>query len=144
MVNSKTASKFSNLIFILSLFCLMAGVVLTGCGKKRPPEMIEKSHEKIKPVQNFQYSVKGSTIQLKWESDYKQAIEGFDIFIAKQNIKKCQGCPVVFIKTDFISFDVNQYQKELEQGYRYFFKVITVSANNYKSGDSEIIKIEFE
>ena len=144
MVNPKIASKFSNLIFILFLFCLMAGLVFTGCGKKGPPDMIGKSQDKLKPVQNFQYTIKGSTILLKWQSDYKQAIDGFDIFIAKQNIKKCQGCPVVFIKTDFISFGVNQYQKELKRGYRYFFKVITVGANNYKSDDSETIKIEFE
>ena len=140
----KIIRKFS-LFFVLFIFgLLLFGLVFTGCGKKGPPEMIEKAQAKLKPVNNFSYQIQTSTILLKWESDYKQTIAGFEIFMAKQNIKKCQGCPVVFIKIDSLSSDANKYQKELENGNRYFFKIVTIGAKDIKSIDSETIKIEFE
>ena len=140
----KIIRKFS-LFFVLFIFgLLLSGLVSTGCGKKGPPEMIEKAQEKLKPVKNLSYQIQTSTILLKWESDYKQTIAGFEIFMAKQNIKKCQGCPVVFIKIDSLSSDANKYQKELEIGNRYFFKIVTIGAKDIKSIDSETIKIEFE
>lgn len=137
----KNPNSFST-FFILAL--LLPGLFISSCGKKGPPEMIRKSQEQLKPVQNIEYQIQDNNILLKWKADYKQPIQGFEVFMAKQDIKKCQGCPLVFIKIDFLSLDVTQYQKELIKGYRYFFKIITLSANNIKSSDSETIKIEFE
>ncbi len=133
-----------NCIFALILFFLMMGFVISGCGKKGPPEMIEKAQKNLKPVYNLSYEIQDNNILLKWESNYKKTIEGFEIFMAKQNIQKCQRCPVVFIKIDFLSSDLNQYKKELKQGYRYFFKILTLGENNMKSLDSETIKIELK
>ncbi|MCK5096663.1 MAG: hypothetical protein KAR45_01090 [Desulfobacteraceae bacterium] len=145
MKNNKKTFKIANIVFILLVFVLfLSGLVFSSCGKKGPPEMIEKSQEKIKSVENFQYQIEDSNVLLTWESNYKQSIAGFDLFMAKQNIKKCQECPVVFIKIEFISPDVKQYQREFKKGYRYFFKIITLGGDNIKSSDSEIIKIEFE
>ncbi|MCK5310706.1 MAG: hypothetical protein KAJ62_01265 [Desulfobacteraceae bacterium] len=145
MKNIKKTFKIVNIVFILLVFVLFLSVLIfSGCGKKGPPEMIEKSQEKLKPIENFQYQIKDGNVLLTWESNYKLAIDGFDMYMAKQNIKKCQGCPVVFIKIDFLAPNVNKYQKDLKQGYRYFFKIITSGANNIKSNDSETIKIEFE
>lgn len=145
MKNINQISKIVNLGFILlvSVF-FFSGFVFSGCGKKGPPEMIEKSVKILKPVDNINYQIKDSQIVLKWDSDYKQAIEGFEIFMAKQNIKECQGCPVVFVRIDSVADDVNYYEKELIKGYRYFFKIITSGTNDIKSSDSEIVKIEFE
>jgi hypothetical protein len=130
-------------IFFISAI-LLSGFFISGCGKKGPPKMIRKSLELLKPVQNIEYQIHKNNIVLKWESNYKKAIDGFEIFMAKQDIKKCQGCPVVFIKIDFLSPGKTRYQKELKQGNRYFFKIITSGANNIKSSDSETIKIEFK
>ena len=145
MKNNNQIFKIVNLGFILLVFVLFfSGFVFSGCGKKGPPKMIEKSEKKLQSVDNINYQIKGSQIVLKWESDYKQAIEGFEIFMARQNIKKCQGCPVVYVRIDSVADDVNQDEKELKKGYRYFFKIITSGTNNIKSSDSEIVKIEFE
>jgi hypothetical protein len=137
--------RLFKLIFIqIGIALLVFGVVLSGCGKKGPPEMIEKSQEIIKPVENLKYQVSNNNILLSWESNYKTAINGFEMFMAKQDIEKCKGCPVVFIKIDFLSPDVNEYQKDLKKGYRYFFKIVTTVRDNIKSKDSETIKIEFQ
>ena len=128
---------------LLAFFLLLSGLIFSGCGQKGPPEIIEKIQVKLKPVKNLNYQIKDSSILLKWESNYKQNISGFGIFMAKQNIKKCQGCPVVFNRIDFISPDLNEYQKELEKGYRYFFKIKTSGVDDIKSKSSETIKIDF-
>ncbi|MCK5542937.1 MAG: hypothetical protein KAI40_09615 [Desulfobacterales bacterium] len=140
----KTFKKFNLCLDLLIFALLLSGLLFFSCGKKGPPEMIKNVQEKLRPVENIRYQIQDNNILLKWESNYKQTIEGFEIFMAKQDIKKCQGCPVVFIKIDFLSSDANQYQKELKKGYRYFFKIITSGAKDIKSIDSETIKIEFE
>ena len=148
MQNSRIALNRPNLIFILIITALitllLSGLVVTGCGKKGPPEIIKKSVEALKPVKNLKYQIQGSNILLQWEANYKQKIDGFGIFMAKQNIKECQGCPVVFERIDYLPSELNQYQKELKKGYRYFFKIKTLGANNIKSRDSETVEIEFE
>ena len=132
---------------LLSLFLILlfSGLILSGCGKKGPPEIIGKSVEKLKPVENLTHQINGNSALLKWEANYKQSIDGFEIYMAKQNIQECKECPVVFVKIDYLSSDHSQYQKkQLKKGYRYFFKIITLGVNDIKSIDSAIIKFEFK
>ncbi|MDX2440494.1 MAG: hypothetical protein QNK40_08075 [Desulfobacterales bacterium] len=144
MRNYTKIFKIFNLVFTLLVFgALLFGLVFSGCGKKCPPEIIKKSVKKLAPV-NLKYQIQGSNILLQWKSDYQQKIDGFGIFMAKQNIKECQGCPVVFERIDYLPPELNQYKKELKKGYRYFFKIKTVSTNNISSKDSETVEIEFK
>lgn len=143
MRNYRTSLNLLNFIFILLIFILLlSGFIFTGCGKKGPPEIIKKSVIKLAPV-NLKYQIQGSNILLQWKPDYQQKIDGFGIFMAKQNIKECQGCPVVFERIDYLPPELNQYKKELKKGYKYFFKIKTVSTNNINSNDSETVEIEF-
>ncbi len=136
--------KALNLISVLLLFPLITGFVLSGCGKKGPPRMMDKRADTIDAVRNFTWRLQDNNLILRWSVDKKQLIAGFEIHMARQNIKKCLGCPVVFIKTDTVSSDFNQYKTELERGYRYYFKIITLGINSIRSNDSEIIKVEFD
>jgi len=135
--------RLNSTFILLLLVLILPGIFTIGCGKKGPPEMIERSQEKLKPVENLEYQVNGNIVQLTWKSNYTKPVEGFEIYIAKQNIEKCQGCPQVFVKTDFVKSGVNEYKKELVKGHRYFIKIITSGIDDIKSSDSETIKVEF-
>jgi predicted small lipoprotein YifL len=131
--------------FISIFVFLVLVMIFSACGKKGPPEMIEKSKEQIKAVHNFKYKINKDYILLKWDSDNQHGnVEGFDIFMAKQNIKKCKECPVTYIKIDSVPWSVKEYKKKLEQGTRYFFKIISFGIGNNTSPDSKIIQIEYK
>ena len=144
----KHIKNVKNKVICLFVIFLLVGFVIPGCGKKGPPEMIKKAEDKLKSVENLTYKIQADNIVLAWEANYNKnemkSIDGFEIFMAKQNIKKCQGCPKVFQRVDLLPSDQNQYQAKLDKGYRYFFKVRTVTVDNIKSDYAETDEIQFD
>jgi hypothetical protein len=133
---------------------------MPGCGRKTaliPPQ-------KFVPVaiSDLRYALDESGVSLEWtypekmeNGDELQAVESFEILraeILKEDY--CEGCPVQFNRQ--VSVDggplpetgesrTTAYKDtDLQDGYRYLYKVRSLAGRWYSSGDSNIISFIWE
>ena len=139
---------------------LLALTLMPGCGRKTvliPPQ-------KLVPVaiSDLHYFLDESGVSLEWtypekmeNGDELQAVESFEILraeILKEDY--CEGCPVQFNRQ--VSVDggplpetgesrTTAYKDtDLQDGYRYLYKVRSLAGRWYASGDSNIISFIWE
>ena len=140
---------------LTAITILLVLALMPGCGRKTaliPPQ-------KFVPVaiSDLRYVLDESGVSLEWtypekmeNGDELQAVESFEILraeILKEDY--CEGCPVQFNRQ--VSVDggplpetgesrTTAYKDtDLQDGYRYLYKVRSLAGRWYASGDSNII-----
>jgi hypothetical protein len=126
-----------------------------SCGRKGPP--IPPHQKDVPAVTNLEFLIEGNNVILSWAvpvSKEKKAPEvtGFIIYQAKYPVTQdiCEECPINYKSVSEVSADLKtkdnkvKYTKQLDKGFKYFFKVTAFSKNiSSESRDSNIIKIDY-
>lgn len=132
-------------------------IILTvyGCGRKGPP--VAPRQLAVPAVNELKSLVEGNNVMLEWnvpETKEKKAprVTGFVIYQAKYPVAEdiCENCPINYKPVAEVSADSAgkdgsiRYIRQLEKGFKYFFKVTAFSKNvKPESRDSNIIKIKY-
>ncbi|CAB1085693.1 hypothetical protein D1AOALGA4SA_13177 [Olavius algarvensis Delta 1 endosymbiont] len=145
-------------IALAALIWLTAAVVISGCGKKGPPE--PPSGNKPPRVRDLAYSVTGQTVKLSWSiptttEKARKAVAGFLIYQFQQPAyeRECPNCPVIFKEVGDVparSAGSGQpdaallvFTQEIEPGYRYIYKVKSYDAGGIPGKDSNFVEFIF-
>jgi len=136
-------------ILFLILICGMIFFGFQGCGKKGPPVLPVIKGEKIAAPFDLKYVNSDKEIELTWNHkvDEKEAFvkpESFEIFLAKQTFKSCQGCPFEFKKIGVVSIPSKRFVTGIEKGYKYYFRVQAKGKDNIVSEVSETVLFEYK
>lgn len=122
-------------------------VCLTGCGKKGPP-MVPAADRRVMPAPaelTVRCNDAGQAV-LNWTFDAGQLPEsidltGFDIFMSQQTAEDCRGCPVVFHKSGSVPAGHRQYVIQVQNGFRYQFKVTATGEPDLNSAFSNVAEL---
>jgi hypothetical protein len=140
---------------LTAVIILLALTLLPGCGRKTvlvPPQ-------KLVPVtiSDLRYFLDESGVSLKWtypakmeNGDELHAIESFEVLRAGfPEEEYCQGCPIQFAEPVSVdggalpatgeSRTATYIEADLQDGYRYLYKVRSRAGWWYPSSDSNII-----
>ncbi|MFH2046479.1 MAG: hypothetical protein ABIK92_15170 [Pseudomonadota bacterium] len=153
MTNLYKVFKYDFIIRVLIAMTIILSVY--GCGRKGPPAAPRQLA--VPAVNELKSLVEGDNVILEWtvpKTKEKKAprITGFVIYQAKYPVAEdiCENCPINYkpvaeVSADSAGKDGNiRYVRQLEKGFKYFFKVTAFSKNvTPESRDSNIIKIEY-
>ena len=140
---------------LTTITILLALILMPGCGRKTaliPPQ-------KLVPVaiSDLRYFLDESGVSLEWtypakmeNGDELQAIESFEVLRAEiPEEEYCEGCPVRFEKQVLVdggplpatgeSRTAAYKEADLQNGYRYLYKVRSRAGWWYPSSDSNIV-----
>ncbi|MGB5158021.1 MAG: fibronectin type III domain-containing protein [Desulfobacterales bacterium] len=143
-----------NLIFI-AMVVMVVVLSVAGCGKKGPPSPPRQLA--VPSVNNLESKIEANNVILTWtvpEAKEKESppITGFVIRQAKYPLSEeiCENCPINYKPIAEVAADFNgndrkiKYIKQLDKGFKYFFKVTAFSKNmTSESRDSNIIKFDY-
>ena len=152
------ANVFHLVLLTLVSATWMASVfMLTGCGKKAPPE--PPSGNRPPRVVDLAYSISENTIKLSWtipktSDKAKSPATGFLIYRSKQSSVEadCPNCPIQFMETGdvLVRTDVSgkpapsvTFVQALEPGYRYLYKVKAYDDSGVAGKDSNLIDFKY-
>ncbi len=134
------------------------GLLLAACGVKGPP--VPPRQLPPPAVTDLSYRIENGWARLTW-SQPKAAlakgspeIVGFVVYRSKTSLKDpCKGCPLMFQRIARVSpYTTTEskrrdttigYADKLEKGYRYVYKVVSVTANNVGSEDSNLVEFNY-
>jgi hypothetical protein len=133
----------------LSVLILLWGA-LAGCGRKMPP--IAPGVYPPPPVKDLTYELKADQLTLFWpaptvRSEKESPAVGFNVLRARQTASEaeCRTCSVRYQVAGTVrraGIDPSerlQFQERLEPGYKYRYKIISISADGLESKDSVIV-----
>lgn len=142
--------------FIFQAVAVMVVVLsVSGCGRKGPP--VPPQQVAVPAVNDLMSLIEGNNIILTWtvpETKDKRSptITGFVIHHAKYPVseKICENCPINYKPVAEVAADSKgkdgemKYIRQLDKGFKYFFKVTAYSKNmTSESRDSNIIKFDY-
>ena len=140
------------LIAIFSIL-LCTAVFSPGCGRKAPP--VPPGQVRPPAVDDLSSSIDGDMLELAWTlPDEKEKIAsgmtGFIVYKSKTSLSEpdCEKCPVLFKKIADIPVqekDINKkiiYRENLENGYRYIYKVTVYTKTGAFGKDSNYIEFD--
>ena len=129
--------SIATVIILAAVTWLTSVFMLSGCGKKAPPQ--PPSGNRPPKVIDLGYSISENVIKLSWtipktSDKAKSPVAGFFIYRSKQSEVEadCPNCPVHFLKIGDVLVrrgDPGQpestvdYTQSIEPGYRYIYKV---------------------
>ena len=143
----------ANLLTVIAVLTVVG--VLSGCGKKGPPE--PPSGKKPPAVGDLGYSISATTIKLSWTvpattAKARSAVAGFLIYRNQEPFsrRECPNCPVIFKQVGDVpspqagALDTPLvYTQELQPGYRYIYKVRTYDEDGLAGRDSNFVQFNF-
>ena len=145
------------LLTLASATWMASALILSGCGKKAPPE--PPSGDRPPRVIDLAYSISENTIQLSWtipKTSEKAGTPatGFLIYRSKQSSVEadCPNCPVRFLEIGdvLVRSELSEkpapsvtFVQALEPGYRYFYKVKAYDDNGVAGKDSNVIDFRY-
>ncbi len=143
-----------SLKFCDSLRCVLSVYILfffIQCGKKTLPVPI--AHFAPPPVENFEYSIDNTKLTLNWRFSVQNIPDtsvpkGFILQRSKLNVDEgdCEGCPPKFNVVAEIKIKesgIYEYFENLDQGFRYAFKVAPISDKGKIGSYSNTITFKF-
>jgi hypothetical protein len=141
------------MIALISATWVVSALMISGCGKKAPPE--PPSGNRPPKVSDLAYSISENTIKLSWtipqtSDKAKSRVTGFLIYHSKQTSieSDCPNCPIYFTKIgDVLVRDkvtgANgpsvEFAQTIEPGYRYLYKVKAYDRDGVTGKDSNLI-----
>jgi hypothetical protein len=156
----KPTAKVSILavIILAAISWMTAAFMLSGCGKKAPPE--PPSGNKPPKVIDLAYSISNNTIKLSWtipkpDDKAKSPVTGFLIYGSKQSSLEtdCPNCPIRFKEIGDVPVrGAGPGQSEpppvvftdtIEPGYRYIYKVRAYDDDGVTGRDSDFVDFTY-
>ena len=135
----------------LFLFVILFFTFLPSCGKKGPP--VPPKITPLPVVEDLSKSITGDLLTLAWSLPMQNGkipedLTGFKILRARKPLTEtaCKDCPDQYRLVADIQlqerFSNNRliYQENLEQGYKYKFKVKLYTDKGNESADSNVIE----
>ena len=128
---------------LLIFIAVTAAVFSFGCGKKTPP--LPLPVEQVSEISDLSTEIAGETLILAWTVPHKtepdKHISEFWIYRSKISMEGCKGCPVIFQKMAALANVPDKdgrmrYEDQLEKGYRYIYKITSVTDDGRRSQDS--------
>lgn len=137
--------KATLLLIVWGLFLLM----ISGCGRKRPPLPPIIKGNRIASPENLKYTIQDPNIILTWQHkidsvNAKVKPDRFEIFMAKKTHEACKGCPFQFKPIGWVSMPETQFLIPLEKGFKYYFRVQALNEDNMKSQFSRTVQFDCE
>ncbi|MBU4010432.1 MAG: hypothetical protein KJ882_06670 [Proteobacteria bacterium] len=128
---------------------------VSSCGRKGPP--VAPRQVAVPAVNDLESIIEINNVILTWtvpKTKEKESppITGFVIHQAKYSVSEdfCENCPINYKPVAEVAADFNgndrkiKYIKQLDKGFKYFFKVTAFSKNmTSESRDSNIIKFDY-
>jgi hypothetical protein len=145
------------LLTLVSATWMASACMLSGCGKKAPPE--PPSGSRPPKVIDLAYSIRENTVKLSWtipktSDKAKSPATGFLIYGSKQSSIEadCPNCPIRFLEIGdvLVRGEVSgkpepsvTFVQALEPGYRYIYKVKAYDDNGVAGKDSNLIDFTY-
>lgn len=132
-------------LILCGLFLLM----ISGCGRKRPPLPPIIKDKRIASPENLKYKMQDSDIILTWQHkvdpvNAKANPDRFEIFMAKKRFDACEGCPFQFKSIGWVPMPETKFSIPLEKGFKYYFRVQALNEDNMKSQFSRTVQFDCE
>jgi hypothetical protein len=129
--------------------------MVAGCGVKSPP--LPPKRQPPGAVTDLSGAVDGELLSLTWgippESDQAGEAVGFAVYRSRTPLGEvaCRDCPLVFEQAGEVSVTPSDRQagrmtfsENLEQGYRYRYKLRSFDAFGAVSDDSNTVILDYE
>ena len=145
------------LLILVSAAWMVAVFMLSGCGKKAPPE--PPSGNRPPKVIDLAFSISENTINLSWtipktNDKAKSPATGFLVYRSKQSSVEadCPNCPIQFMEIGdvLVRSEVSgkpapsvTFVQALEPGYRYIYKVKAYDDRGVAGKDSNLIDFKY-
>ena len=131
-------------VVVLSL--LLGLLVLGGCGMKGPPLPPLKEGNVVAAPENLTFTRQGMDILLIWTHtvdpvNAKIPPEAFKVFAAVKSPEQCEGCPFIFNPVGTVPMPRMEFRYTLKEGYRHYFRVQAIGANDQVSKFSETLYV---
>lgn len=135
------------------MLALLAALLAAGCGRKLPP--IQPGSYPPPVVKNLSGAVRGAEAVLTWtvpsgDPDKDTPAVAFRVLRSRQTAEEaeCATCPPVFQSIGELrplqaaAGEPLQYTDRLEPGYRYQYKVRSISSLGREGRDSNVVHLE--
>ncbi len=145
-------------IILAAISWMTAALMLSGCGRKAPPE--PPSGNRPPKVIDLGYSISNNTIKLSWtipkpDDKAKSPVTGFLIYGSKQSSveAECPNCPIRFKEIGDVSVrgavpgqpepPSVDFTHIIEPGYRYIYKVRAYDDDGVTGRGSNFVDFTF-
>jgi predicted small lipoprotein YifL len=154
----RPAENHSRMLRIWIAILAVAAILTAGCGKKGPP--VPPGAETAPPVADLTGEREGNRVRLTWSVPRPEKPgEGMPtrFFVYRNRTAEdgvaCPGCPLVFERIADLPAEPCEaggqpcpamaYVESLEPGYRYRFRIRSVSAEGIAAVDSNTVEIAY-
>lgn len=124
---------------------LIVAVLVAGCGVKSPPMVPAKSLP-LPPSKVRVTLTDLNKILLEWSLPEGRFAPSAGLVVKQARVSLkgdvCRDCPLRFEPLAELPWGTRQYKVDAAPGYRYFFKLHSVTGQNLAGSDSETVRLD--